>query len=102
MVIKILGTGCAKCKQTHEIIEKTARELGISPTIEKVEDIAEIMKYDVLSTPAIVIDEVVKLKGKVPTAAEVKSLLQDSSDNCCSETNTGSCCQGDKNQSNCC
>lgn len=75
MIIKILGTGCAKCKLTQEVIEKISKELNISPVIEKVEDMQEIMKYDILSTPAVVIDEVVKIKGKVPTANEVRELL---------------------------
>ena len=48
MVIKILGTGCAKCKLTQEVIEKVSKELNLTPTIEKVEDIQEIMKYNVL------------------------------------------------------
>ncbi len=75
MIIKILGTGCAKCKLTQEVIEKISKELNISPVIEKVEDMQEIMKYDILSTPAVVIDEVVKIKGRVPTANEVRELL---------------------------
>ena len=76
MVIKILGTGCAKCKATQEVIEKIAKELNLSPTIQKVEDIQEIMKYNVLATPVVVIDEVVKVKGKVPTPKEVRELLK--------------------------
>jgi small redox-active disulfide protein 2 len=76
MIIKILGPGCAKCKTTHALIEKVAHELNLSPTIEKVEDIQEIMKYDVLTTPVVVIDEVVKIKGRVPTESEIKELLK--------------------------
>jgi small redox-active disulfide protein 2 len=76
MVIKVLGTGCAKCKATIEVIGKVAKEINVSPTILKVEDIQEIMKYNVLSTPVVVVDEVVKIKGKVPTMNEVRELLQ--------------------------
>jgi small redox-active disulfide protein 2 len=76
MVIKILGTGCAKCKLTQEVIEKVSKELNLTPTIEKVEDIQEIMRYNVLATPVVVIDEVVKVKGRVPTANEVRELLK--------------------------
>ncbi len=75
MVIKILGTGCAKCKATVDVVEKVSKELNLNPTILKVEDIQEIMKYDVLSTPAVVIDEVVKINGKVPTPNEIRGIL---------------------------
>jgi small redox-active disulfide protein 2 len=75
MEIKILGPGCTKCKTleklTHEVVEKN----GINATITKVEDIMEIMKYGVMSTPAIVIDEKVVLKGRIPSADELKQLL---------------------------
>ena len=73
--IKILGTGCPKCKQTTQIVEQALQETGIDATIEKVEDIMEIMKYNVLSTPAIVIDEEIKIKGRVPSKKEVIALL---------------------------
>ncbi len=75
MVVKILGTGCAKCKLTQQVIEKVSKEMNLTLTIEKVEDIQEIMKYNILTTPAVVVDEVVKIKGRVPTEAEVKEFL---------------------------
>ena len=75
MEIKILGPGCAKCKTldklTHEVVEKN----GIKANITKVEDIMEIMKYGVMSTPALVIDEKVVVKGRIPSADEIKQLL---------------------------
>ena len=75
MEIKILGPGCAKCntleKMTREVVEKT----GINATITKVEDIMEIMKYGVMSTPALVVDEKVLVKGRVPSSDEIKQLL---------------------------
>lgn len=74
-IIKILGTGCAKCKQTEAIIKEVIAKEGISAEVIKVEDIQQIMQYNVLSTPAIVVDEIVKMKGKVPTNQEVISLL---------------------------
>lgn len=73
--IKILGTGCAKCKQTEEIVRQVVKEMGVEAEIIKVEDIMQIMAYNVLSTPAVVVDEVVKIKGRVPLANEVKNLL---------------------------
>ena len=75
MEIKILGPGCPKCKTldklTHEVVEKN----GIQANITKVEDIMEIMKYGVMSTPAMVVDGKVVVKGRVPTAEEIKQLL---------------------------
>ena len=75
MEIKILGPGCAKCntlvKVTREVVEKH----GINATITKVEDIMEIMKYGVMSTPALVIDEKVVVSGRVPSQDEIKQLL---------------------------
>ncbi|MBK7652087.1 MAG: TM0996/MTH895 family glutaredoxin-like protein [Flammeovirgaceae bacterium] len=74
--IKILGTGCAKCKQTEAIVKQVVEQLGIDAKIEKVEDIQKIMEYNVLSTPVLVVDEVIKVKGRVPMPDEVKVFLQ--------------------------
>ncbi len=73
--IKILGTGCPKCKQTEAIVRQTLQECGVEADVQKVEDIQQIMQYNILSTPAVVVDEVVKIKGRVPTASEVKTIL---------------------------
>jgi small redox-active disulfide protein 2 len=73
--IKILGTGCPKCKQTTAIVEEVVNENQLDAKIEKVEDIMEIMKYNVLSTPALVVDEVIKVKGRVPSKSEVFEIL---------------------------
>ncbi|MEZ7873548.1 MAG: thioredoxin family protein [Bacteroidales bacterium] len=75
MEIKILGTGCAKCKTTQAVVEKVVAESGVKATITKIEDIVEIMKYNVMFTPAVVVDEVVKIKGRVPSEKEVKQIL---------------------------
>lgn len=69
--IKILGTGCPKCKQTEAVLRQVVEENNIEATIEKVEDITKIMEYNVMSTPAVVVDEIIKMKGKVPSRAEV-------------------------------
>ena len=74
--IKILGTGCARCKATITVVEEFISESDIEARVEKVEDIQDIMVYNVLSTPAIVVDEEVKMQGKVPSKDEVKALLQ--------------------------
>lgn len=73
--IKILGTGCPKCQQTVSIVQNVVSEANAEATIEKVEDIMEIMKYDIMSTPAVVVDGVVKIKGKVPSRVEILELL---------------------------
>jgi len=74
--IEILGTGCPNCMKTTAVAEKVVSENNIDATIEKVEDIMEIMKYDVMATPAVVIDGIVKIKGRVPSASELKELLK--------------------------
>ena len=75
MEIKILGTGCGKCKTTYAVIEKVIKENNIKATLTKVEDIMEIMNYNILATPAVVIDGEVKIKGDVPREAKIKELL---------------------------
>ena len=75
MDIRILGTGCARCKKLYEETDKAAKELGIAATITKVEKIEEIVKYNVLMTPALVINGVVKVAGRIPPAAELANLL---------------------------
>lgn len=75
--IKILGTGCPKCKQTTAVVQEVVTENNIDATIEKVEDIMEIMKYNVMSTPAVVINNEIKIKGRVPSKAEITSLLME-------------------------
>jgi small redox-active disulfide protein 2 len=75
MNIKILGTGCPKCKTLEKVTRQAVDELGIDATIEKVEDIVKIMAYNVMHTPVLVIDEKVVLKGIVPGLNQVKEIL---------------------------
>lgn len=75
-VIKVLGTGCPKCKTMSEVVTDVVNENNIDATIEKVEDIMEIMKFNVMITPALVIDDVVTIKGRVPSKEEVLALLR--------------------------
>lgn len=75
MEIKILGTGCTKCKNLEKITRDVVQENGFDATITKVEDITEIMKYNVLSTPALVVNEKVEVKGRVPSSEEIKQIL---------------------------
>ncbi len=107
--IKILGTGCPNCKRTEAVVKTVTDELNLEVNIVKVEDIQDIMAYDIMSTPAVVIDEKVVIKGRVPSFDEIKTLLQDDSccsdteDSCCSDTDD-SCCEPKDNAStgSCC
>jgi small redox-active disulfide protein 2 len=73
--VKILGTGCAKCSQLVDAVKTVIAAENISASVEKVEDIQKIMAYNVLSTPALVVDGEVRCKGRVPNQAELKDLL---------------------------
>ncbi|SCZ81005.1 thioredoxin family protein [Acidaminobacter hydrogenoformans] len=75
MIIKILGTGCTNCKKLEEHANQAVKEMGIDAKVEKVEDFMEIMKYGVMKTPALVVDEQVKSAGKVLSAEEIKKHL---------------------------
>ena len=75
MIIKVLGTGCTKCKSLEKLTMEAVSELGIDASVTKEEDIMKIMSYGVLSTPGLVIDEKVVLSGRIPSKNEVKKLL---------------------------
>jgi len=74
--IKILGTGCPKCQSMTGVVKDVISENNIDATIEKVEDIMEIMKYNVMSTPALVVDDVITIKGRVPSKEEVLAFVK--------------------------
>jgi len=74
--LQILGTGCPKCKKLAELTETAATELGLTYELEKVTDINAIMKMGVMMTPALAVDGQVKIAGKVPSAEEIRLLLQ--------------------------
>ena len=75
MEIKILGTGCPKCKTLEKLTREVVGQNGIDATVAKVEDIMEIMKYGVMMTPALVVNGIVEIKGRVPSADEIKQVL---------------------------
>lgn len=75
MDIKVLGTGCAKCKSLEKATQEAVAKAGINATVTKVEDIMEIMKYGVMTTPALVIDGNVVVKGRVPSVSEISMLI---------------------------
>lgn len=75
-IIKILGTGCSKCKLMTRVVQEVISENSIDAAIIKVEDIMEIMKFNVIQTPSLVIDDVIVVKGRVPTKHEVLLFIQ--------------------------
>lgn len=75
MEIIVLGTGCAKCKTTYDKVAKVLAENNNTATLKKEEDILEIVKYNIMSLPAVVVDGEVKIKGYVPTEEEIKQVI---------------------------
>ena len=73
--IKILGTGCPKCKSLDKVTRKVVEEAGLEANIEKVEDIMEIMKFGIISTPGLVVNGEVKVSGRLPSEKEIKSII---------------------------
>lgn len=76
MEIKILGSGCSNCTKLEKITKEGIAQLGIEAEVEKVEDMQKIMSYGVMSTPALVINGVVKLVGKVPNKTKIIEILE--------------------------
>jgi len=75
MEIKILGTGCPKCKTLEKMTRDVVEQNGVVADIIKVEDIMEIMRHGVMSTPALVVDGVVVIKGRIPSTDEIKKAI---------------------------
>lgn len=78
MIIKVLGTGCANCKTLEKYTRQAVTELGNNAEVLKVEDITKIIEYNVMRTPALVIDEKVVMSGRVPSISEIKEIIQSS------------------------
>jgi small redox-active disulfide protein 2 len=76
-VVKVLGPGCSKCKTTYNNVVEAAKQMGIDVELIKIEDIDEMMKYNILTTPVLMIDEVAKVKGRVPDVSEIKVFLNE-------------------------
>lgn len=74
--IKVLGPGCPKCKTTFHNVEEAVKQLGIEAELIKIEDIEEMMRYNVLTTPVLMIDDVIKIKGRIAQIEEIKELLK--------------------------
>ncbi len=75
MEIKILGTGCAKCKTTYQVIEKVINENHLDVQLTNVEDIVEILNSGVMATPAVIVNGMVRIKGHIPSENEIKQML---------------------------
>lgn len=73
--IKVFGPGCPKCKTTYNNVLEALKQTGAQAEVVKVEDIEEMMRYNILSTPVLMIDDVVKVKGRVADIAEIKQFL---------------------------
>jgi small redox-active disulfide protein 2 len=76
MEIKVLGTGCPNCKRLEKLTRQAVSDLGVDATVIKVEDLDKIMGYDILATPALVIDENVVVSGRVPRKDEIAAWIQ--------------------------
>ncbi len=74
--IKVLGPGCPKCKTMYANVVEAVKQSGIEAEVTKVEDIEEMLKYNVLTTPVLMIDEEIKIKGRVAQVSEVIELLK--------------------------
>ena len=81
MKIQILGTGCTKCKTLTANAEKAVQELGLQTEVDKVTDIKEIMSFQVLMTPGLVINGAVKSAGRIPSPDEIKKMLVEAGGN---------------------
>jgi small redox-active disulfide protein 2 len=78
MEVKVLGMGCPKCKRLEAMAREVAAELGVEATFTKVQDMDAILAYDVATTPALVVDEQVKVSGRLPSKDEIRSWLKGS------------------------
>jgi len=77
LTIKVLGSGCANCKRVEQIANKVVAEMSLEAEVVKVTDYADIMAYNILSTPGLVVEEKVVCSGRIPTPAEVTTWLAD-------------------------
>ncbi len=93
--ILVLGPGCSNCKTTMKLIEEAASNKGVEVSIEKIEEISEIMAYQIMSTPGVVIDGVVVHSGGIPSKNVIDSWLTDEATGSCSgnaSTESSNCC----------
>jgi small redox-active disulfide protein 2 len=77
MEIKVLGPGCSRCEKLEQEVRNALAELNVAANVEKVKDIQQIMSYKIMSTPGLVINDKVKVFGRVPNKDEVKKYIQE-------------------------
>jgi small redox-active disulfide protein 2 len=75
VIIRVLGTGCSKCNKLFKLASQAVRETGVEAEVERVQDLQEILSYDILMTPGLVIDGAVKVAGRVPSLDDLKNLV---------------------------
>ncbi|CCO08168.1 thioredoxin family protein [Desulforamulus hydrothermalis] len=77
MEIKVLGTGCQKCKELDKMVREALAEMNVAANVEKVEDIGQIVQYGVMLTPGLVINGKVKISGRLPNKADIKKMIEE-------------------------
>lgn len=92
MNIKVLGSGCANCKKLESIAKNAVKELGLDTNVDYITDMAKIMEYGVMRTPALVIDEKVVLQGRIPNVKEMKEIIEQGKTT--ENSNNGTCSCG--------
>jgi small redox-active disulfide protein 2 len=75
--IKVLGPGCPKCKTMYTNVQEALKQMSMQAEVIKIEDIEEMMKYNVLTTPVLMVDDIIKVKGRVADIDEIKKILTD-------------------------
>ena len=80
MEIRVLGTGCPKCKKLYEEVNQAVQRTGVAADVAKVENIADIMAFDVMMTPALVIDGKVKISGRIPSAGDLDTWIREAAE----------------------
>ena len=75
MEIKVLGSGRRRCKKALELVNKVVKDNKLDAKVEYIDDIMKIMEYNIMSTPAIIVDNEVKIKGSLPSESEIKKIL---------------------------
>lgn len=80
MNIKILGPGCARCNQLENLTKEVLKELNLDVNVEKISDVEEILKYPIMGTPALIINEKIKVAGRVPSKEQIKKWIEEEKD----------------------
>ena len=96
MEIKVYGPGCARCKETEQIVKAAVQEAGSSATVEKISDLTQMMAHGIMSTPAVAIDDKVVCSGRIPSKSEVMGWIATPDANVFGGSASSGCCCGGK------